>query len=72
MCKSGAITADMPPEDVGGMLMVAHLLGAGGANSWRMGKGGHDDNGTTGETYFNRGKYAVAVLAPKFQPIQQG
>ena len=72
MCKSGAITADMPPEDVGGMLMVAHLLGAGGANSWRMGKGGHDANGTTGETYFNRGKYAVAVLAPKFQPIQQG
>jgi hypothetical protein len=72
MCKSGAITADMPPEDVGGMLMVAHLLGADGANSWRMGKGGSDANGTTGETYFNRGKYAVSVLAPKFQPIQQG
>jgi len=72
MVKSGAITADMPNEEVAGMLSVAHLLGAGGANTWRKGGGGADANGTTGGDYFQRGKYAVAVLAPKVPAIQQG
>lgn len=72
MVKSGAITADMSNEEVAGMLSVAHLLGAGGANTWRKGGGGADANGTTGDDYFQRGKYAVAVLAPKVPAIQQG
>ena len=72
MVKSGAITADMSNEEVAGMLSVAHLLGAGGANTWRKGGGGADANGTTGGDYFQRGKYAVAVLAPKVPAIQQG
>lgn len=72
MCKNGAITKDMPPEDVAGMLAVAHLLGAGGANSWRKGSGKADAYGTTGDTYFQKGKYAVAVLAPKVATVSQG
>jgi hypothetical protein len=72
MVKSGAITADMPNEEVAGMISVAHLLGAGGANVWRKGGGGADANGTTGGDYFQRGKYAVAVLAPQVPVIQQG
>lgn len=50
---------------VAGMLQASHLLGAGGARNWREGKGGADANGTTGEQYFNRGRYAVDVLAGK-------
>lgn len=72
LVQRGAITSDMPPEDVGGMLMTAHLLGAGGANTWRKGGGGADANGTTGDTYFKTGKYAIAVLAPKMPEINAG
>jgi hypothetical protein len=72
MVKSGAITADTSNEEVAGMLSVAHLLGAGGANTWRKGGGGADANGTTGADYFQRGKYALAVLAPKVPAIRQG
>jgi len=71
MLQKGAITADMKPEEVGGMLAVSHLLGAGGANKWRNGQGGKDQYGTTGDTYFNVGKYAIAVLAPKMPDIKQ-
>ena len=72
MVKNGAITADMPPEDVGGMLAASHLLGAGGANTWRKGGGGADANGTTGNTYFQKGKYAVSVLAPQVPAVNAG
>ena len=72
MLKNGAITADMPPEDVGGMLAASHLLGAGGANTWRKGGGGADANGTTGDTYFQKGKYAVSVLAPQVSAVNAG
>ena len=72
MVSSGAITADMPPEEVGGMLSVAHLLGAGGANTWRKGGGGADANGTTGDDYFQRGKFAVSVLAPQVPAVKAG
>jgi hypothetical protein len=50
---------------VAGMLAASHLLGAGGANTWRKTAGGSDANGTTGSTYFNMGRYAVDVLAAK-------
>jgi hypothetical protein len=71
MLRIGAITADMKPEEVGGMLAVSHLLGAGGANTWRKGQGGQDQNGTTGNDYFGVGKYAIAVLAPKVPVINR-
>jgi hypothetical protein len=76
MLKTGTITKDMPPDQVGGVLAVGHLLGAGGPPSkkypegsgawlWRRGGGGADANQTTGDTYFQNGKYAVSVLGPK-------
>jgi len=70
--SNGAITADMPPEDVGGMLAASHLLGAGGANTWRKGGGGADANGTTGDTYFQKGKFAISVLAPQVPAVAAG
>jgi hypothetical protein len=72
MIKNGAITADMPPEDVGGMLAASHLLGAGGANTWRKGGGGADANGTTGDAYFQKGKFAISVLAPQIPAVKAG
>jgi hypothetical protein len=72
MCKNGSITKDMKPEEVAGMLAVSHLLGAGGANTWRKGAGGADAYGTTGEQYFAKGKYAIAVLAPKIPAVDIG
>ena len=72
MVSNGAITADMPPEDVGGMLAASHLLGAGGANTWRKGGGGADANGTTGDAYFQKGKFAISVLAPQVAAVKAG
>lgn len=72
MCKIGAIDKTMPPEDVAGMLAVSHLLGPGGAKKYRNGESGADAYGTTGGTYFNKGKYAVAQLAPKVPEINAG
>lgn len=72
MCRIGAITQDQSPEEVAGMLAVSHLLGPGGARDYRAGKNSADAYGTTGATYFNKGKYAVAVLAPKLSAINAG
>jgi hypothetical protein len=72
MVSKGTITADDPPETVGGLIMTSHLLGAGGAGTWRRGGGGEDANHTSGLTYFNRGKYAVAQMGPKVAAIQAG
>jgi len=72
MCKIGAITSDQSPEDVSGMLAVSHLLGPGGAKNFRNGAGGSDAYGTSGATYFQKGKYAVAVLSPQVPTTNQG
>jgi len=72
MVANGAITADMPKEEVGGMLATSHLLGATGAKNWRATGQGADANGTTGGNYFQKGKYAVAQMAPKVGAIQAG
>jgi len=72
MCKLGCVTSDQSPEDVAGMLAVAHLLGPGGARDYRNGKSGADAYGTTGATYFNKGKYAVQVLAPQLSTVNAG
>jgi hypothetical protein len=72
MCKIGAVTQDQPPEDVAGMLAVSHLLGPGGAKDFRNGKSSADAYGTTGSAYFQKGKYAVAVLAPQAPAVKAG
>jgi hypothetical protein len=72
LVKTGTITADTSPENVGGILAVSHLLGANGAKAWRNGGGGADAFGTTGDQYFQKGKYAISVLAPKVPAIDAG
>jgi hypothetical protein len=63
MVRIGAIKTGDSKETVAGMIQVAHLLGAGGAKSWRFTAGGADANGTTGAVYYNKARYAVNVLA---------
>jgi hypothetical protein len=60
---NGGITDSDDVCTVAGMLTVAHLLGAGGANSWKCTGGGSDANGTTGGDYYNLGRYAIDVLS---------
>lgn len=62
MVRNGAIKPSDDNATVAGMLQTAHLLGAGGANTWRKTGAGADANNVTGATYFNRGKYAVQTL----------
>jgi hypothetical protein len=71
LCNIGTVTKDTPLEDVAGLLAVSHLLGAGGAKQWRGGSGKTDAFGTTGDNYFAKGKYAVAVLGPKMATLDQ-
>lgn len=63
MLNTGALQTTDDPATVGGMLQVAHLLGAGGATTWRNSGSGSDAFGTTGTTYYNQGRYAINVLA---------
>jgi len=62
MVQNGAIQPGDDPGTVGGMMQVAHLLGAAGANTWRNTGSGSDAFGTTGSQYFNQGRYGVDVL----------
>jgi uncharacterized protein (DUF2345 family) len=60
---NGGIRSTDTPEQIGGMLMGAHLLGAGGMNTWRRGGGGADAYGTTGDEYFALGSAALGGTA---------
>ena len=54
-----------PDDDlctVAGMLAVAHLLGPGGARQWRLTATG-DSRAVSAAAYYNRGRYAIDVLA---------
>ena len=67
------ITTDTSNEEIGGLLMAAHMLGAGGANTFaRTGVGSDINNGTSGASYFQKGKYAIAVMAPKVAGLRAG
>lgn len=59
MGRIGALRPGDSPGTTAGMLQTAHLLGAGGAKTFRNGGGGADANGTTGAMYFNRGRHAI-------------
>jgi len=63
LVRNGGIKEGDDLCTVAGMMAVAQLLGATGAKKWRLTGGGADAYGTTGSMYFNRGRYAVDVLA---------
>jgi len=61
--RTGGVKPGDSKETVSGMLATSHLLGAGGATTWRKTGGGADANGTSGTSYYNMGRYASNVLA---------
>lgn len=65
LISKGVITSDSDAADVAGKLAVSHLLGAGGCTKWCNGGTGADAYGTTGEMYYNAGKWAITTLSPK-------
>ena len=65
MVASGAISEEQPPEDVAGMLALAHEVGVDAAKNFREGQG-------TGADIFNQGKYAASILAGQVQAVNQG
>jgi hypothetical protein len=71
LVRTDAITSESTAEDVAGKLAVAHLLGATGCLNWCFGTGStatKDAYGTTGGTYYNTGRYAIASLSPQVKP----
>jgi hypothetical protein len=71
MASNGAITGDLAPEEMAGMLAVGHLLGPNGAYTWRT-TGSGVAAGVTGNSYFQMGKFSATILAPKVPALQQG
>jgi hypothetical protein len=68
-----SITATTTNEEIGGLLMTAHLLGAGGANTFaRTGIGADINNGTSGAKYYGLGRAAVAIYGPKVAALRSG
>lgn len=63
LVRLGSLNSASSPGQVGGLLKVAHLLGAGGARNWAQGKGGQDAYGTSGDKYFAQGKTAVETVS---------
>ena len=62
LVRSGAIQPSDDPGTVSGVMASAHLLGPGGAYKTRYGESGADAYGTTGTSYVQKGKYAIATL----------
>ena len=68
-----AITTDTTNEEIGGLLMASHMLGRGGGVTFaKTGIGADQNNGTTGQSYFLKGKTAVAVYGPKVAGLRAG
>ena len=59
MQRIGALSSQDEPDTVGGMIMAAHLKGAGGAKDFRAGRDNADAFGTKTSEYFNIGSGAV-------------
>ena len=61
--RSGAITEDSTPEEIGGFIMAAHLGGAGGASRYVTGQGNASDiYGTSVGSYYEIGRAAIAAV----------
>lgn len=74
MIGNGAITADLAPEEVGGLLATAHIAGATGAKNWRYNKNPPppDVLGTTPSEYYQLGRYSISVVAPQVSAVDAG
>jgi hypothetical protein len=68
-----AITTATTNEEIAGLLMATHMLGKGdGVKFAASGSGEDRNNGTTGQSYYLKGKTAVATWGPKVQALRDG
>ena len=58
LSRLGLIDDRSPPQEVAGLLMVAHLLGCGGARQFKAGSDGADAYGTSASEYYQLGATA--------------
>lgn len=73
ICANDCLSDISPPEKIAGVLMAAHLKGAGlsGATGYiKLGKNSSDQNGTTCETYYRIGYTAICGKTTKEIPTQ--
>ena len=64
LLRLGTLTAASRPREIAGFLMVAHLLGAGGANKYKTTGSGADAYGTTGGQYYKYGHNSITDNSP--------
>ena len=58
LSRLGLIDDRSTPQEVAGLLMVAHLLGCGGAKQFKAGSDGADAYGTSAGEYYQLGTTA--------------
>lgn len=63
LVRTNAISSGNEKTEIAGMLSVSHLLGPGGANTWKKTGTGSDANGVGGGEYYNLGRYSIEVLS---------
>lgn len=63
LVRTKAISESSEKSEIAGMLSVSHLLGPGGANTWKKTGTGSDANGVGGGEYYNLGRYSIEVLS---------
>ena len=63
LVQTRAINASDEKTTIAGMMAVSHLLGPGGANTWKKTGTGADANGVGGGEYYNLGRYSIEVLS---------
>lgn len=64
LLRLGTVNASTRSRELAGYLMVAHLLGAGGANKYKNTGQGGDAYGTTGSKYYALGFNSITDSSP--------
>ncbi len=68
MARAGVLSEQVVPEKTAGLLMAAHLVGAGGAIKFVKGINSSDANGTTAAVYYNKGYACIIGKSTVEQP----
>ncbi len=65
LLRLGTVTAVSEPRELAGILMVAHLLGPGGADIYKRTGRGRDGNNTSGHAYYRLGFNSISDDTPR-------
>ncbi len=65
LLRLGTVTSSSGPRELSGVLMVAHLLGPGGADTYKRTGRGSDGNNTSGHAYYRLGFNSINDETPR-------